>query len=306
MLIRTTALTGAALLAAAGAQAAPMDATAYTLSDGGASLVVTPRLDLPGAARERTLSLDGAALTLDSLAVRPNGRRLYGYSEAEGAVYEIDPDTGEASFAAALPEPSGAEANGFDFNNQVDAARLVTGADENFVFFPDDRAVGEPAPASVERFTDLFYVEGDVNEGADPLAIGNAYTNAVFPPPAEVVQYLLDSETDDLAILGNNAGTLETVGGTGLDFDVAGGFDILSLSEGSNEAFALLSVEGEQAIYGIDLGTGMASPAVGAPTQFGELDGFAVAPVPVPAALPLLAAGLGGLALFGRRRTRRG
>lgn len=306
MLIRTTAITGAVLLAAAGAQAAPMDATGYTLSDGGASLVVTPRLDLPGSARERALTVDGASLTIDSLALRPNGRRLYGYSEAEGAVYEIDPDTGEASFAAALPAPSSADANGFDFNNQVDAARLVTGDDENFVFFPDDRAVGDPAPASVERFTDLFYVEGDANEGADPLAIGNAYTNAVFPPPDSVVQYLLDAGTDDLAILGNNAGTLETVGETGLDFDVPGGLDILSLMEGSNEAFALLSVDGEQAIYGIDLDAGTASFAAAAPTQFGELDGFAVAPVPVPAALPLLAAGLGGLAFVGRRRARRG
>ena len=306
MLIRTTALAGAALVAAAGAQAAPMDATGYSLSDGGASLVVTPRLDLPGSARERAVTLDGAALTLDSLALRPNGRRLYGYSEAEGAVYEIDPASGAATFAATLPEPSSANANGFDFNNQVDAARLVTGDDENFVFFPDDRAVGEPAPASVQRFTDLFYVEGDANEGANPLAVGNAYTNAVFPPPGAVVQYLLDAETDDLAILGNNAGTLETVGATGLDFDVAGGFDILSLEEGSNEAFALLTVGGEQAIYGIDLETGMASLAAAAPTQLGELDGFAVAPVPVPAALPLLAAGLGGLALFGRRRAHRG
>ena len=304
MHMKTVALAAAGLVAAQAAQAAPMDALGYTLADDGATLVVTPRLDLPGSARAVPLSFDAGATTIDSLAVRPNGRRLYGYSEDAGAIYQIDPETGAATLEAPLPAPSGADANGFDFNNAVDAARLVTGDDENFVFFPDDRAVGDPAPANVQRFTDLFYEAGDPNEGADPLAIGNAYTNAVFPPPDAVVQYLLDANTDDLSILGNNDGNLSTVGETGLDFDVAGGFDILSLAEGSNEGFALLTVGGEQSIYGIDLGTGLASPAVAAPTGFGDLDGFAVAPVPVPAALPLLGLGLAGLA--GLRLRRRG
>ena len=289
-------MTGAAV-------AAPMDATGYTLSDGGATLVVQTRLDLPGTAREVPLSFDGAATTLDDLDVRPNGRRLYGYSEAADAVYEIDVDTGAATLSAGLPQPSNAAASALDFNNALDAARIVTTDDENFVFFPGDRAVGDPAPANIVQVTDLFYVEGDVNEGADPMVIGNAYTNAVFPPPDSVVQYALDMGTDDLSILGNNEGTLATVGDTGLDFDAMGGFDILSLSEGMNEAFALLTVDGMQSIYEIDLDTGLATFAAAAPTQFGDLDGFAVAPVPLPAALPLLGFGLAGL--VGLRRMRR-
>ena len=307
MHIKTAAALVASGLAAAGAaHAAPMDATGYTLSNGGSTLVVTPRLDLPATAREVPLSFDGMPTTIDSLALRPNGRRLYGYSEEADAVYEIDVDTGAAMLAASLPQPSGAATSGFDFNNVVDAARIVTSDDENFVFFPDDRAVGDPAPASIAQFTDLFYEMGDVNEGADPMVIGNAYTNAVFPPPASTLQYVLDMGTDDLATLGNNAGNLSTVGATGLDFDAMGGFDILSLSEGTNEAFALLTVDGMQSIYSIDLDTGMASFAVDAPMGFGDLDGFAVAPVPVPAALGLLGMGLAGLGgLAGLRRARK-
>ena len=300
-----TLLLAAALggIGAGAGVAAPMNATGYTLSQGGSTLVVQTRLDLPGTAREVPLSFGGAATTIDSLALRPNGRRLYGYSEAADAVYEIDVASGAATLQASLPQPSGAATSGFDFNNVLDAARIVTSDDENFVFFPSDQAGADNAAASIAQFTDLFYVDGDVNEGVDPMVIGNAYTNAVFPPPDSTLQYVLDQGTDSLATLGNNAGTLMTVGDTGLDFDAMGGFDILSLSEGMNEAFALLTVDGMQFIYSIDLDTGLASFAADAPTQFGALDGFAVAPVPLPAALPMLGLGLAGL--IGLRRARR-
>lgn len=299
----TTALLVAGGLAGAGAaHAATMDAVGYTLSDGGATLVVIPRLDLPGSAREVPLSFGGDSVTLQSIDVRPNGRRLYGYSQETGGVYEIDIATGAATLQATLP-PSSAATSDIDFNNALDAARVVTGDDENVVFFPADQAGVNAGSATVTQATDLFYVDGDPNEGADPMVIGNAYTNAVFPPPAATVQYALDMATDDLSVLGNNAGTLTTVGDTGLDFGAMGGLDILSLAEGMNEAYALLTVDGAQAIYSIDLGTGLASFATDAPAQFGDLDSVAVAPVPVPAALPLLGLGLAGL--FGLRRFRR-
>ena len=302
-------LLAAALLAttAGVASAAPMDATGYSLSDEGTSLVVQTRLDLPGTAREVPLSFGAGAgaASIDSITFRPNGRRLYGFSQDTQSVYQIDAQTGAATLEAAFPadvEPSLAADTGIDFNNMADAARIIDTDDNNYVFFPGDRA-GDPDPARIVQVTDLFYGEGDVNEGIDPQVIANAYTNAVFPLPDSTQQFALDMGTDTLATLANNEGTLATVGDLGIDFGIDGGFDILSLSEGDNEAFALLTVDGEQSYYTIDLDTGMASFAAAAPDGFGTLDGFAVAPVPVPASVAMLGLGLAGLA--GLRRARR-
>ena len=131
---------------------------------------------------------------------------------------------------------------------------------------------------------------------------------------ATTVQYVIDTELDTLATLGNNTGELTTLGTLTLDgavFDATedGGFDILSFSEGDNTAFALLTMDGVQSIYSFDL----AADADGninlmfvdtVTTDFGTLDGFALVPsqVPVPAAGLLLIGGLGAMAAIRRRR----
>ncbi|MFT6773881.1 MAG: hypothetical protein ACJA1L_001591 [Paracoccaceae bacterium] len=91
---------------------------------------------------------------------------------------------------------------------------------------------------------------GDVNEGANPSVFANAYTN-VIPFPTTTMRYVPDARTDSLATLGNNAGTLTTIGkiavdGKPIDFSASGGMDILSMAEGDNRAFAILSTPGRR------------------------------------------------------------
>jgi hypothetical protein len=296
-------------LAGGAAQAATLGtaATAYALGNEGTSLV-TVATELDGAPSAVTLVFAGQApVSLDAIAYRPRTTQLYGYDDATATVYEINPKTGAATAVATNPGVTTDEDVGFDFNNVLDAARIVTGEDENIVFFPNNM------PPTLEPKTPLFYVPGDVNEGRNPNVVMNAYTNAV-PMPATTQQYVIDSDWNILATLGNNAGTLETVGALyfdGLLFDVTedGGFDILSFAEGDNTAYALLTSSGSQGIYEVPLmadamGRINLSFVTAATRDFGRLDGFAVAPsaVPVPASLGLLAAALGGIAALGRAR----
>ncbi|WP_246849266.1 DUF4394 domain-containing protein [Rubellimicrobium arenae] len=305
-LLATTACL--AVLTAAGAASAATTGLGYALGNGGASLVTIGDLNNPAGLSGVMLSTaDGRDLALDDLSVRPSTGGLYGYSGTTDTYYLVDPMTGIATAQAMGPAVNEGAAAGFDFNNVIDAARLVTTNDDNFVFDP------KVMPATVTQATDLFYVAGDVNEGVDPTIFSNAYTNAV-PMATSNVQYVLDSGTDSLALLGNNAGTLTTVSqlylnGSKVDFSSVGGFDILSMFEGDNTAYALLSIDGVQSLFSFLLpgaGEKVALNFIGdVGTSFGSLQGFAVASAPVPVPLPaaglLLGAALGGLAVLRRR-----
>ena len=263
------------------------------------------------------VALDGAEL--DALAYRPVTGELYGFSNGRGVaadrVFTIDRTTGMLTDVGpafdAGTDIGDSSTLGFDFNNAIDAARVVSRDDDNLVFFPGDFT--DPARQNtVSRFTDLFYSAGDPNEGADPMIFANAYTNAVDgrKSTAGTFQYALDAGTNSLVSLANNAGTLETIaqitmGGSVLDFSEIGGFDIVSSTEDDNLAIALLNVgdAGSMAgLYTIDLTTGEAS-------LFGSLGeesyrGFAaqVAPVPLPAPALMLLGGLAGLGALRMRK----
>jgi hypothetical protein len=152
----------------------------------------------------------------------------------------------------------------FDFNNAIDAVRIVGSDGANLVYFPDE--FGDERAGSVRRFTDVFYAEGDVNEGRVPLLYANAYTNAIAEAKASsTFQYALDARTNALVSLANNAGELKTigpvtVGGAPADITTAGGFDIVSPEEGEDHAFAILQMRGDDSsgLYRIDLGSGAA------------------------------------------------
>ncbi|MEQ9122195.1 MAG: DUF4394 domain-containing protein [Alphaproteobacteria bacterium] len=292
------------------------NATGFALGDNGGTLLTIPDLNAPGVAAGTALTKStGGGLSLSALAYRPQTGQMYGYSDQDDTVYLLDVDTGVGTAQATEANATNVETLGFDFNNQVDAARILTTADRNYVFDP------KVAPPTLTRVTDLFYVAGDLNEGSDPNIIGNAYTNAV-PDASTTLQFGLDSQQDVLTTVGNNAGTLTTVGqlffeGAPLDIGTDGGFDILSFAEGDNTALAILTaITPTFAGQGLFLLPLMADvdgrinvELVGATSRdFGTLDGFAVAPntsaVPVPASLPLFLSAMVGLGLMGRRRKR--
>jgi hypothetical protein len=198
--------------------------------------------------------------------------------------------------------PTTSDRLGLDFNPTIDRARVVTELDENIVFNPNNGGTTAATP--------LFYVAGDPNEGANPQVVANGYTNSALGSLAgSTVQYVLDSRLDTLAILGNNAGTLTTVGALGLDFTEDAGLDILfDPVTGTNLAYAMLNVDSISGLYTIDLSTGLASLVGELPTGFGTITGLAITPVPEPSSLAMLglgALGLAGLSARLRRRRRR-
>jgi hypothetical protein len=250
----------------------------FALANDGAMLVVMPDLGAPDSVETRDLEQ-----ALDAIAWRPVTGELLGY--VNGMIGVIDPMTGAmtdlgARFAEGASTADGSYV-GFDFNNQIDAVRVVSSGGDNLVYFPQGFGDNDDRANSVRRFTDLAYVDGDVNAGAAPMIFANAYTNAISGMTAgSTAQFALDAATDSLVTLANNAGTLGTVApitvdGMAVDLSPWGGMDIMSAEEGDNRALAILQREGAEGagLYEIDLVTGAATRLV--ELGMGGFSGFA-------------------------------
>jgi hypothetical protein len=262
MTIKDTAAVTLAALALA-SPAVSMDhagTKGYALAEDGTTLVTMADIAAPGEAQTHALDTP-----LRAIAYRPVTGQLLGY--ADGAVYEIDPMSGALTdLGATFMEDAviGDGAVAFDFNNQIDAVRAVGADGANLVYFPDGFGDADARANSVRRFTDVFYVEGDNSAGAEPRIFANAYTNAITGETAgSTAQYALDARANALVTLANNAGGLATVGlltmdGDAVDVIDAGGFDIVSPAEGTDLAYAILQIDGEDSagLYMVDLGSG--------------------------------------------------
>lgn len=251
----------------------------HALANDGATLLVMADLSMPGEVMAHDL-----AMPLDAIAYRPVTGDLLGYTN--GAVYTIDPMSGAMTDLGANVMEGAMVADGamvgFDFNNAIDAVRVVSSAGDNLVYFPEGFGDNDERAGSLRRFTDLAYAAGDANDGADPMVFGNAYTNAIAGMKASAtLQYALDAATDALVTLANNDGTLMTVAsvtvdGMAADLSGMGGFDIVSPEEGTDMAYAILQMEGADSagLYAIDLSTGAVTML--ADLGMGGITGFAV------------------------------
>ena len=256
-----------------------MSLMGHALANEGATLLVMEDLSMPG----EVMALD-LAMPVDAIAYRPVTGELLGYTN--GAVYRIDPMSGAMTDLGASVMEGAMVAEGamvgFDFNNAIDAVRVVSSAGDNLVYFPEGFGDNDARAGSLRRFTDLAYAEGDANAGTTPMIFANAYTNAIAGMTASgTLQYALDAETDALVTLANNAGTLATIAdvtvdGMAADLSGMGGFDIVSPEEGTDMAYAVLQMEGgaNAGLYAIDLSTGAASML--ADLGMGGITGFAV------------------------------
>ncbi|AZB61325.1 DUF4394 domain-containing protein [Cereibacter sphaeroides] len=250
----------------------------YALAEGGSTLVTMADIAMPGTVETHALEKP-----LRAIAYRPVTGQLLGY--ADGMIYEVDPATGTLTdLGARFMDDAmiGEGAVAFDFNNQIDAVRAVGADGSNLVYFPDGFGDADERANSVRRFTDAYYADGDMSAGSEPLIFANAYTNAVSGAKASfTAQYALDANADALVTLANNDGTLASVGpltvdGAPIDVSYWGGFDIVSPEEGSDMAYAILQIEGEETagLYSIDLTSGAVTEI--ADLGMGGFSGFAL------------------------------
>lgn len=254
-------------------------AMGYGLTNSGKTLAVMA--DLAKPTEIKTFDL---AQPLSAIAYRPVTGDLIGF--ANGKLFTVNVGSGEMKdLGAKFMEDTkiGADsAVGLDFNNKIDAVRVVSSTGDNLVYFPIGFGNGDAKANSVRRFTALAYDKGDTNAGAQPVIFANAYTNALNGKKAgDTFQYAIDAGTNALVSLANNAGTLKTIGVVKIgneeaDVSAAGGFDIVSPAEGENQAYAVLQLEGQEnaGLYTINLET--AEATLIADLGMGGFTGFAV------------------------------
>jgi hypothetical protein len=228
--------------------------------------------------------------TVLGIDFRPATGQLYALGSSN-RLYVLNTTTGAATMVGAGPFaiPITGSSHGFDFNPTIDRIRVVTNTNDNYVLNPNDGTVQLQA-------TDVFYVTGDPNQGADPNVVHSSYTNS-FAGATATQLFGVDTGLDVLVRQANNAGTLETAGGFGTDVTDIGGFDI-SGATGSAYLAIRDAMSSKSTFWTINLATGVATGGneVGGGNVITAL---AVRPIPEPATAGLA---LAAFAMIGGTR----
>jgi len=285
-------LTTIVIVVAACSLAAPSIASAGSLATG---LTTDNRIVTFDVANPGTLLSSTAVVGLlpgeQLLAIdyRPLTGQLYAIG-SNSVGYLID-DSGQATQVGIAFGPllDGTEF-GIDFNPTVDRLRIVSNNEQNMRW--------NPVTGTISGFDTNLSPAGDIG--------ALAYTNNDQDGATPTTAYAIDTASDSLVRLGGpdgtpspNGGVLTTIGPLGFDTSERVGLDV-PLGAGTT-AYALLTVGGAAGLYGIDLGTGTATPVGGigpGGTALRDITVSATAapvpvtPAPTPAPIPIAAPNL--------------
>lgn len=253
----------------------------------------------PGTART-AVAITGLAAgeTLIGVDFRPADGLLYGVAinGSAGRIYSINTLTGVATPGAALAaDPAdttdgnaaytglAGTAFGVDFNPVPDRLRVVSDTGQNL---------------RINLSTGLTITDAALTGPGAAGVSATAYTNSFSNACRTTIYYLDTTEGLLLTSASPNAGvttslgSLRTAAGAAVTAaNAVSAFEIGSVSESSNTAYAVLTVGTAPTLYLVDLATGVLTPvgAIGAAQVVGEqVRGLAMAP---PSALPSVAAG---------------
>ena len=189
----------------------------------------------------------------------------------------------------------------FDFNPAFtpDASANVPGS---FARIISDTSLNRVINSNTGEYlgaekTDVFYAAGDINEGAAPNIQGIGYDTNILGSTG-TTQFGIDTATDYLVTVANNAGTLNSVAALGTDFSGDVGFDVsatgiayaaFDTGATGSQLYTVDLTDGSQTLIG-DFGTGNNIRSIST-----------LGAVPEPSTTALLFAGVIGLA---RRRRR--
>jgi hypothetical protein len=186
--------------------------------------------------------------------VRPASGGLYGFTN-QGRLYLINPLSGFALLQGSGSVSVNTVYQGYDFNPSTDRIRVTSNLGQNLQINPNFGTLESTD-------TPLAYKAGDPNQGVPPRVTGLAYSNNfVFPPSTTL--YGIDHNLNRLVTVGNPSpsdGQLTTIGGLGLNVVARVGFDILTIPNTPNVAYAVLQRAGQNfsGFYRINLSTGAA------------------------------------------------